>query len=631
MISLTSFSSGTLSQAIATSPTTYSVLNGYSYSIGGSPVPCRAALEALSTLNPTTSTEARSLRHLAANLRASHTTPDLLSYFRGDRAEDMQEIFTRMDGVATKFFNDSYKTFKTKIEVLDQSHSCLTDLDSSSALRELNIIRQEISQTHIESDLHPLLWHELQRLILALDSKITRHFHEKAEEYQGKLSTFLESGDLTSLQEAATLFRNLEAVKSAIEETRSHFNLDETQVLQLDALTTRLDAKVSDFFEAKRQERLPLITASTKTRLSEQRAKKFIKSTAITHVRKAIAKKYTDAALKIQRAFIRKLHKRAASGEIISAMKVERPLMRKLRSATIRQHERGDFDRLFYRYMDYAKKTRDLKSLQRLSFAMLSFTPKKSVDHERALLANLFVQGNRRYCSTIGVLMTSLKRLYEKDLAIAVSKQSTKWVDETSLVNFSNPEGTIGRVYDHATGDMVDGLVEINEFFPWKNERDGEWEINFNHSGGRYHLEEFLDGVSKGYPLEGRYGASRTHGHGIQVHPCDVSFDRMAFYARKAYGFFDEPSILRGKISSKWLQDCPNRSYEAGLRAEFKDHITEPTFQDLDASTWDYRLPYWITPHSIKELIQDGCQAAYHTYYGNFSLYARVSHLVKWS
>jgi hypothetical protein len=354
MSSLTSFSSGMLSQAIATSPTTYSVLTGYSYSIGGSPVPCRVALEALSILTPTTSTEARSLRHLTANLRASYTTPDLLSYFRGDRAEDMQEIFTRIDKVATQFFNEGYKIFKTNIEALDQSHPCLTDLDSSSALRELNAIRQEISETLIESDLHPLLRYELQRLTLALDSKITRHFHEKAEEYQSRLSTLLEGGDLTHIEEAATLFQNVEAVKSAIAQTRSHFNLDEANVSQLETLTAQVDAKVTSFFEAKKQERLPLITASTKTRLSKQRAEKFIKSTAITHVRKAIAKKYNDAALKIQRAFIRQLHKRAASGEVIPAMKVERPLMRKLRSAKIRQHERGDFDRLFYRYMNYS-------------------------------------------------------------------------------------------------------------------------------------------------------------------------------------------------------------------------------------------------------------------------------------
>jgi len=213
-------------------------------------------------------------------------------------------------------------------------------------------------------------------------------------------------------------------------------------------------------------------------------------------------------------------------------------------------------------------------------------------------------------------------------LTVAVSKESTKWVDETSLVNFSNPEGKIGRVFDYASRKMVDGLVEIDEFFPWQKESDSEREINFNHSGGKYHIEEFLDGVSKGYPLEGMTGAGRTHGHGIQVHPYDVPFDRMAYYARKAYGFFDEPCILRGKISSKWLQDCPNRSYEAGLRSEFRIHITEPTFQDLDASTWNYQLPYWVSPHCVKEFIQDGCQTAYHAYYGTSSLYARLRHLV---
>jgi hypothetical protein len=356
-------------------------------------------------------------------------------------------------------------------------------------------------------------------------------------------------------------------------------------------------------------------------------------------VRIAVSMTKEVAALRIQRWFIRYFYRKFEKAEdSTSHMKVELPIMQEIRKGTILEHQRGDFDRLFYRYVNYAKKVGDIESLQKLSFAFFSAfknapchaTWRGEEDEINVLLAHFFagdfkgttLANRRSIASAIASLMILLKEFAKLRLEDACKTQEPIWIENTRFANFSNPKGKKFNSPDMPTSS--DGLAEIKEFKSWADQALEETDIHFEHGGGEFFLQEFLEGTADGYPLEG----GLNNGYGIQVSPYpDLVTDRSEFYAwRGASKSFDNPAILTGTIKAKWLQDCVNSDYEAGLRGEFRQHLSDvnvtprPDLRYQDAAMDVFRF---------KHLIKKGCEARYFARYGKDNLCARLAHLVE--
>lgn len=345
------------------------------------------------------------------------------------------------------------------------------------------------------------------------------------------------------------------------------------------------------------------------------------------------------AALRIQRCVIRYFYRKFEKAQdSTSHMKVNWSIMQKIRKGTILEHQRGDFDRLFYRYVNYAKEVGDIESLQKLSFAFFSafknapcHAPwRREEDEINVLLAHFFagdfkgttLANRRSIACAIASLMILLKEFAKLRLEDACKTQDRNWIENTRFANFSNPKGKKFNSPDMPTSS--DGLAEIKEFKSWADQPLEETDIHFEHGGGEFFLQEFLEGTADGYRLEG----GLNNGYGIQVSPYpDRVADRSEFYAAtRAPKSFDNPAILTGTIKAKWLQGCVNSDYEAGLRGEFRQHLSDvnvtprPELRYQDAVMGVFRF---------RHLIEEGCEARYFARYGKDNLCARLAHLVE--
>lgn len=129
-------------------------------------------------------------------------------------------------------------------------------------------------------------------------------------------------------------------------------------------------------------------------------------------------------------------------------------------------------------------------------------------------------------------------------------------------------------------------------WFKWlyqPSERAKQWnaekftptaDVRFSHGGGFFHIIEFLEGRTIGYPLEAQPDA-----RGIQVSPLaeHLEFhDRDNYYANTACSnHIDYPARLTATIQAQYLDSAPNL-YEAGLRAEFIDKLENIVITRLD-------------------------------------------------
>ena len=152
-----------------------------------------------------------------------------------------------------------------------------------------------------------------------------------------------------------------------------------------------------------------------------------------------------------------------------------------------------------------------------------------------------------------------------------------------------------------------DYLLEYG-WFKWlfqPSERAKQWnaekfiptaEVRVSHGGGFFHIIEFLEGRTTGYPLEAQPDA-----RGIQVSPLAENLEfheRDIYYANVACSnHIDYPARLTATIQAQYLDSAPNL-YEAGLRAEFISRL-----ENIVVSRLDTKVQYQIgTTEQLKTM-----------------------------
>jgi hypothetical protein len=432
-------------------------------------------------------------------------------------------------------------------------------------------------------------------------------------------------------------------------------------LVDLEPLLRTLEARVTTTIDRLKETRMPAIKTSMATEkrkefllrivrpkltaeISRKKAivAKFLTTQALPYLREKKAKALStiapiiekfkakkalnDAALKIQRAYTRHLMERASEGDVAACTKMDIPLMQRIRKTSIRSLHRGHLDATFYRYLNYAKATRDIASMKKLAYAYLSVLGHGGYKpSEILLLANLFNFKIPHTASTIGVLMAYQFKELKDLLKHAIGNHGKKWADETSLANIHNPKGKMHEIYVYNPETKEDEKRKvpyvIADFNPWR-EKPGDTVIHFNHGGGYYHLLEFFSGISDGYALEGPSCAGNVYGFGIQVHPCEVERSRTEYYAiERTPVYFDEPCVIHGDVEAKYLQTATNYGYETGLRGEFAPHVRNVTYEVLTTD----RNYVWVLDEIVaRDLVKEGCRAAYEARYGEDSILSRV-------
>ena len=126
-------------------------------------------------------------------------------------------------------------------------------------------------------------------------------------------------------------------------------------------------------------------------------------------------------------------------------------------------------------------------------------------------------------------------------------------------------QGLEDRALDRKTGSTM-------ATWPDMTGADPEAYVTVQHSGTAPYIDAFLQGKTKGYPLEGG-------GMGLQVHPIvegnTFPQDRALHYGRLAHESTGLPSaLLTGRIKGKYLRQA-NLGYEAGLVPNNIKHLED--------------------------------------------------------